>query len=65
MTRLKGHYNNNVWEKRTEPPSDWNKPLPDYLQSQYERTYLNIKSKELRGEQIPDIIQNTNNCVIL
>ena len=30
--RLKGHYNNNVWERREAPPEDWKKPLPDYLQ---------------------------------
>lgn len=48
--RLLAHYNNDVWEKRKEPPKDWNKPLPEELQKDYENSYLNIKSKELKGE---------------
>ena len=26
--RLKTHKENDVWEPRTSPPEDWNKPLP-------------------------------------
>lgn len=50
LERLRPHYQNDVWERRTSPPEDWNKPLPEYLQKEYEGTYLNIKAKEIRGE---------------
>ena len=30
--RLLNARSNNVWEYRTEPPADWAKPLPDYLE---------------------------------
>ena len=29
--RLKAHKENDVWESRTSPPEDWNKPLPPEL----------------------------------
>lgn len=48
--RMKAHYGNNVWEKRKNPPEDWNKPLPDHISQKYENSYLDIKSKELKGE---------------
>lgn len=28
--RLKGPLNNNVWEYRDSPPSDWSKPIPGW-----------------------------------
>lgn len=31
VARVKDATNNNVWEYRTEPPEDWNKPLPPSL----------------------------------
>jgi len=31
--RLRGHFENDVWEKRTSPPDNWNAPLPDYLEA--------------------------------
>lgn len=67
LTRLRAHYNNDVWEKRKEPPEDWNKPLPDYLQKEYENTYLNLKSKELNGEPIPVVADTltSDKCVIM
>lgn len=63
--RLKNHYLNNVWKKRTSPPGDWNKPLPEYMTKDYESSYLNIKSKELKGEIIatPDLPPSF--CVIM
>ncbi|XP_065168664.1 synaptic plasticity regulator PANTS [Atheta coriaria] len=51
--RMKAHYDNDVWEKRKNPPEDWSKPLPEYMQKEYEATYLNIKSKEIKGEIEP------------
>ncbi|KAF2894098.1 hypothetical protein ILUMI_12073 [Ignelater luminosus] len=67
LTRLRAHYNNDVWEKRKEPPEDWNKPLPEYLQKEYENTFLNLKSKELKGEPIPAVAETltSDKCVIL
>lgn len=50
---MRPHYRNDVWKRRTSPPADWNKPLPEYLQKEYENTYLNIKAKEMRGEIEP------------
>lgn len=50
---MKAHYDNDVWEKRKNPPEDWSKPLPEYMQKEYEATYLNIKSKEIKGEIEP------------
>lgn len=38
--RLRGHYKNTVWEKRDTPPDDWNKPLPESLQSNDEVWYF-------------------------
>lgn len=29
--RLSGHLGNDVWEKRTDPPSNWNDPLPPHI----------------------------------
>ena len=38
--RLKAHFSNNVWERRTAPPEDWNKPLPDHLADAAEDSLL-------------------------
>ncbi|KAK9882642.1 hypothetical protein WA026_022511 [Henosepilachna vigintioctopunctata] len=65
--RLTAHFDNDVWEKRISPPEDFNAPLPDYISSKYENTYLDIKSKELKG-QLPrssDITFTTTFCTIL
>jgi len=54
--RLEGHVKNDVWEKRTEPPSkeEWNKPLPAYMVDKQERSYLALwqKSREEKDETI-------------
>ncbi|KAJ8940631.1 hypothetical protein NQ318_020688 [Aromia moschata] len=63
--RLLPHYKNDVWEKRESPPEDWNKPLPEHMLKEYENTYLNIKSKELRGEIPPSFDPSIKNCTIL
>lgn len=49
LERLKGHYQNTVWNKRKGPPEDWNKPLPEEMQKEYESTFLHIKSKEMNN----------------
>lgn len=38
--RLKAMYENDVWEYRDEPPADWSKPLPEWMQKQNEGSYL-------------------------
>ncbi|KAJ8967112.1 hypothetical protein NQ314_003085 [Rhamnusium bicolor] len=63
--RLLPHYTNNIWKKRKSPPEDWNKPLPEYLQKEYEHTYLNIKSKEMKGEIPPSFDVNLGFCSIM
>ncbi|XP_052872186.1 UPF0545 protein C22orf39 homolog [Anopheles cruzii] len=47
--RMRAHYSNNVWTKRTAPPEDWSKPLPEHMLKEYEGSYLAAKAKELRG----------------
>ena len=38
IKRLSGTINNDVWERRTEPPQDWNKPLPPELEEKAENS---------------------------
>lgn len=63
LERLRPHYTNDVWEKRASPPADWNKPLPEYMQEEYEATYLNLKAKELRGEI--ESTEDSRFCIIM
>lgn len=30
LKRLQGHKNNDVWERRSEPPENWGSPLPGW-----------------------------------
>lgn len=64
MQRLKAHYLNDTWKKRNSPPEDWAKPLPEYIQKEYEATYLNIKSKEMKGETLPGNLEQSY-CTIM
>eukprot|EP00092_Neocalanus_flemingeri_P031521 GFUD01034232.1.p1 GENE.GFUD01034232.1~~GFUD01034232.1.p1 ORF type:complete len:176 (+),score=57.25 GFUD01034232.1:38-565(+) len=45
--RLRGHYENDVWEKRSTPPpeEEWNKPLPQYMLDRQENSYLTLYTK--------------------
>lgn len=53
IKRLDPHYNNPVWENRTEPPPDWNAPLPAFLAEKQKNTYLAIKAQEMKeGKQM-------------
>ncbi|XP_060528795.1 UPF0545 protein C22orf39 homolog [Cylas formicarius] len=63
--RLLNHVRNNIWKRRKEPPENWNCPLPEYLQKEYENSYLNVKSKEIKGELPPSMDLNTGSCTIL
>ena len=31
---MKNHYKNDVWERRTEPPKDFNKELPEWTEKE-------------------------------
>lgn len=64
--RLLPHYANNIWKKREKPPEDWHKPLPEYMQKEYENSYLNVKAKEMRGEIPPSFdINSSFSCSIM
>lgn len=64
--RFKAHYANTVWTKRSEPPAEWAKPLPEWIQKRDEHSYLAIKSKELKGEVDGDSDAKTKSlCVIM
>lgn len=64
--RLGAHYANNVWEKRESPPEDWAKPLPEHICKDYDKSYLGIKAKEMRGEKIVnDPYAERTLCVIM
>ena len=65
--RLKAHYGNDVWKKRSSPPEDWDKPLPEELLKKYEGSYLDLRAKEMRdnqGEQ-RSITEGRTLCVIM
>lgn len=64
LSRLRPHYTNDVWEKRSSPPTDWNKPLPEYMQKEFEATYLNIKAKEMNGE-ISETSEQSSFCSLM
>ena len=50
--RLEGHYGNNVWEKREQPPTkeDWNKPLPEYMLDRQKKSYLSLYARSQAEE---------------
>ncbi|XP_063238561.1 synaptic plasticity regulator PANTS [Bacillus rossius redtenbacheri] len=66
LKRLANHYKNNVWEKRTEPPEDWNKPLPDWMEKEFQTSYLQLRSQEMKldGAEKPPTAERTL-CVLL
>ncbi|ODM98261.1 hypothetical protein Ocin01_08406 [Orchesella cincta] len=50
--RLRAHYDNDIWEHRTEPPSNWNSELPESIKKDYENSFLKKKADELKsGEE--------------
>lgn len=52
MERFRAHYRNDIWKKRDSPPTDWDKPLPDWMQKRNENSFLAQKAKELKeGKQ--------------
>lgn len=50
--RLQGHATNDVWERRTSPPENWNKSLPEHLLPD-DDSYLELhKETKLSGERM-------------
>ena len=50
LKRFRGHYANTVWKKRTAPPEDWSKPLPEWMEKRNENSYLQLKQLEMEGK---------------
>jgi len=63
LERLLPHYQNNVWEKREKPPENWNTPLPEWMQKQFEKSYLSIRNQEMK-ENKEDSMLSTK-CTIM
>ncbi|XP_017460672.1 PREDICTED: UPF0545 protein C22orf39 homolog [Rhagoletis zephyria] len=52
--RMEAHYGNTTWKKRTHPPEDWSKPLPEWLAKKNENTFLELKQMELDGRKLAE-----------
>ena len=74
--RLKGHLENDVWERRSEPPENWNAPLPEYLKTRADMSYLKRYkqqldeptlegAKNLRAAKVQGYIQQMSLCTIM
>lgn len=50
--RMRAHYQNTVWSKRSGPPPDWQKPLPEWLVEKNRNTYLEIKQNEIKAAEL-------------
>lgn len=62
--RFKAHYANNIWHKRSGPPDDWAKPLPEWLQKKNENTYLALKAQEMKDGNVL-LPENRSLCVLM
>lgn len=65
LDRLQPHYGNNVWTKRDAPPEHWNAPLPEWLAERQKNTFLEIKSREMKGEKVDDPDAGKGFCSIM
>lgn len=65
LKRLKDHYGNTVWTKRTEPPTSWNAPLPEWLEERNKNTYLELKSKEMNDQKLNPTEAEKSFCSIM
>jgi hypothetical protein len=63
MERLTPHYQNNVWERRKKPPENWNAPLPEWMQKEFENSYLHIRNQEMKMNKENSVL-NTK-CTIM
>ncbi|XP_041976976.1 UPF0545 protein C22orf39 homolog [Aricia agestis] len=62
FARFRAHYQNDVWKKRDGPPSDWDKPLPEWMRKRDENTYLAQKAKEMKDGTI---VEDESFCCIM
>ncbi|CAD7013782.1 unnamed protein product [Ceratitis capitata] len=62
--RLEAHYSNTTWKKRTHPPEDWSKPLPEWLAKKNENTFLEVKQMELDGRKPVEVVEKSF-CAIM
>ncbi|XP_074604682.1 synaptic plasticity regulator PANTS [Brevipalpus obovatus] len=49
--RLKASSANDVWERRTSPPPDWNKPMPDWWTEKVKDSHLQVYMEKERGKE--------------
>ncbi|CAH2990536.1 unnamed protein product [Chilo suppressalis] len=63
MERLQAHFRNDTWKKRKSPPTDWDKPLPEWMSKRYENTYLEMKAKEMKEGKDEDTVNSF--CAIM
>lgn len=49
--RQKASSANDVWERRTEPPPHWNKPLPDWWTEKVKDSHLQIYMEKEQGKE--------------
>ncbi|XP_026494893.1 synaptic plasticity regulator PANTS [Vanessa tameamea] len=62
LKRLTAHYQNDTWKKRESPPTDWEKPLPEWMIKRDQNTYLAQKAQEMREGKLDD---DKSLCVIM
>ncbi|CAL7947092.1 unnamed protein product [Xylocopa violacea] len=67
MRRLKGHYDNDVWQKRDKPPENWNAPLPAWLEEKRQKSYLKSISEELKEKPSQKVAESSRGkfCIIM
>lgn len=64
--RLRPHFQNTTWKKRNQPPGEWAKPLPEWLQEKNKNTYLEVKANELREAEVGGMPKDERTlCVIM
>ncbi|CAH1405569.1 unnamed protein product [Nezara viridula] len=59
--RLSGHLDNDVWEKRREPPPHWNDPLPPHIEKRIKNSYLDQVTQQMKEG---DSKKDSSLCVI-
>lgn len=62
IERFRNHYKNDVWKKRSGPPADFSKPLPEWMVKRDEGTYLAQKAREIASGIEPE---KTSSCCIM
>ncbi|KAK0161545.1 hypothetical protein PV327_010004 [Microctonus hyperodae] len=66
LERLASHVQNDVWINRTEPPSDWNSPLPKWMVERNKGLYLDVPEKKEEYETNNHGLNNyLSSCTIL